>query len=74
VGKSCIDYVAMNGADIDSAGLKAGDRVRVTQTGESVELTLRSDDRLAGGCARVPLCAATARLGDLFGEISVERA
>jgi NADH-quinone oxidoreductase subunit G len=74
VGQNCTDYVSMNGTDIDQAGLKAGERVSVSQTGARVELTLRRDDRLASGCARVPLCASTARLGDLFGEISVERA
>ena len=72
VGQGCIDYVAMNGTDIEAAGLKAGDQVRVTQTGDSVVLTLRRDDRLASGCARVPMSPATARLGDLFGEIRVE--
>ncbi len=72
VGKDCIGYVAMNGADIDRAGLTPGSQVRVTQTGDSAVLTLRRDDRLAAGCARVPVCAATARLGDLFGGIRVE--
>jgi len=72
VGQNCVGYVAMNGADIDDAGLQAGSPVRVTQTGDSVMLTLRRDDRLARGCARVPVSAATARLGDLFGDIRVE--
>ena len=74
VGKSCIGYIAMNGSEIERAGLQPGDQVRVTQTGESAVLTLRRDDRLASGCARVPLSPATARLGDLFGEIRVEKA
>jgi NADH-quinone oxidoreductase subunit G len=71
-GKNCTGYVSMNGKDIEEAGLKPGAMVRVTQNGESVILPLRRDDRLASGCARVPLGPSTARLGDLFGEIRVE--
>ncbi len=74
VGKDCIGYVAMNTFEIDRAGLKPGDSVRVIQNDECAILTLRLDDRLASGVARVPLCDATARLGDLFGEIRVEAA
>ncbi|MBU3736727.1 MAG: NADH-quinone oxidoreductase subunit G, partial [Methylobacterium sp.] len=73
-GKTCIGYIAMNGSEIERAGLEPGDQVRVTQTGDSAVLTLRRDDRLASGCARVPLSPATALLGDLFGEIRVEKA
>jgi NADH-quinone oxidoreductase subunit G len=72
VGKDCVGYVAMNGADIENAKLTVGSSVRVTQSGESVVLPLRRDDRLARGCARVPASPATAMLGDLFGEIRVE--
>ncbi len=73
VGKDCVGYVSMNGADIDTIGLTAGENVRVTQANESVVLPLRRDDRLAQGCARVPVGPSTARLGDLFGDIRVEK-
>lgn len=73
VGRDCVGYVSMNGADIDTIGLTAGENVRVTQANESVVLPLRRDDRLAQGCARVPVGPSTARLGDLFGDIRVEK-
>ncbi|MCK6426750.1 MAG: NADH-quinone oxidoreductase subunit NuoG [Burkholderiaceae bacterium] len=56
-------------------GLKAGDAVRITQGGESVTLPAELDAGMASGTVRVPSgVAATARLGALFGPLSVLRA
>jgi NADH-quinone oxidoreductase subunit G len=56
-------------------GLKAGDRVRVRQDGGEAVLEVALDEGLADGVLRVAAAhPATARLGAMFGEISVERA
>ncbi|TSA50984.1 MAG: NADH-quinone oxidoreductase subunit G, partial [Nitrosomonadales bacterium] len=64
---------AMNAALLAKLGLQEGDAVRVTQSGGSVQLPVSRDDQVSDGCVRVPVCAATLALGDLFGEITVER-
>ena len=54
--------------------LRVGDRVRVTQDGQSVELEVARDDRLAEGVVRVSAAhPATAALARQFGAIEVER-
>jgi len=64
-----------NGAVLARLGLKAGDRVRVRQDGGEALLDIAVDDRLADGVLRVPAAhPATAALGAMFGEITVERA
>jgi NADH-quinone oxidoreductase subunit G len=54
-------------------GLNSGDRVRVSGAGR-VELTVVGDDGVATGCVRVAAAhPATAALGPLTGDLSVER-
>jgi NADH-quinone oxidoreductase subunit G len=66
----------MNSALARELAVSAGDRVRVRQgdAGEAVlEVTL--DDALAAGCVRVAAGhASTSNLGEMFGQITVERA
>jgi NADH-quinone oxidoreductase subunit G len=65
----------MNAAAIARLGLAAGALVRVRQDGDAAVLELARDDGLADGCVRVASAhLATAALGPMFGEISVERA
>ncbi len=64
-----------NGAVLARLGLQAGDRVRVRQDGGEALLEVARDDALADGVLRVAAAhPATAGLGAMFGEISVERA
>jgi NADH-quinone oxidoreductase subunit G len=72
-GQTSIGIAAMNAAMMARFGLLEGDQVRVKQNGESVKLPVKRDDHVVDGCVRVPLCAETAQLGDLYGEISVEK-
>jgi len=72
-GKSSVGIAAMNSALMARLGLQDGDTVRVKQTGDGVKLPLRRDDRVVDNCVRVPVCAETALLGDLYGEITVEK-
>jgi NADH-quinone oxidoreductase subunit G len=65
---------AMNAAQLAKLGLTSGDTARVAQNGGSVLLQVKCDERVFDNCVRVPACAATVALGDLFGEISVEKA
>jgi NADH-quinone oxidoreductase subunit G len=56
-------------------GMNAGDSVNVTQGGETVKLPAVLDAGLAEGTVRIPAgVAATAKLGALFGAVSVVRA
>jgi NADH-quinone oxidoreductase subunit G len=73
-GKTSFGFVAVNGAELARLGLQEGGRARVTQSGASVELAVRRDDRVPDSCVRVPVCAATVALGDLYGIIEVEAA
>ncbi len=55
-------------------GVAAGDRVRVAQDGQAVELEAGRDDRLAEGVVRVPAAhVATSGLPRSYGAIDVER-
>jgi NADH-quinone oxidoreductase subunit G len=73
-GKSSVGFAAMNATLIAKLGVQPGEMVAVTQAGGRVSLPVRLDNGLADRCVRVPVCEATASLGDLFGEISVEKA
>ncbi len=73
-GQRSVGIVAMNGAMLMRLGLQDGDTARVRQQGEPVKLLVRRDDRVVDGCVRVPVCAETAMLGDLYGEMTVEKA
>jgi len=65
--------VHMNRALFEKLNLRNGDNVRVRQgTGEAV-LAAAIDERLPVDCVRLPAGPATARLGDMFGEVRVER-
>ncbi len=67
---------SMNSATAAELGLAAGAKVKLRQpgSGEAV-LELICDDALPAGCVRVPAAhAATAALGGMAGEITVERA
>ncbi|MDO8932398.1 MAG: molybdopterin-dependent oxidoreductase, partial [Rhodocyclaceae bacterium] len=68
----------MNAATLASAGVAAGDNVRV-RAGEGqvyeVQLVARLDAGVPDGCARIAAAhATTAKLGAMFGQITVERA
>jgi NADH-quinone oxidoreductase subunit G len=64
---------AMHSTTLAKLGLQDGDVVQATQSGVSVNLPVKRDDHVAEGCVRVPTCAATVALGDLYGEITVEK-
>ena len=64
----------MNAATLEQLGLRDGDEVIVRQGDGSALLQARCDDRLPVGGIRVAGAnRLTAGLGDLFGEIMVER-
>ncbi len=61
-------------ATLDSLGIASGERVRVRQGDASAELVALADETVAAGCVRVAAGhAATASLGPISGEISMER-
>ncbi len=64
----------MPGDLMDKLGIRAGDNVRLKQGDGEIQLAAAQDDKLPANCARVasghPLTAA---LGEMFGEIIVER-
>ena len=65
---------AMNGAMFSQLGLRAGDKVQITQGGGAAILVAARDDRLPAGCIRVPAAhPLTAALGGMFGTVTVER-
>ncbi|MDR2195242.1 MAG: NADH-quinone oxidoreductase subunit NuoG [Gallionellaceae bacterium] len=67
--------VSLNAADLARLGIKAGDTVKVSQGGDSIQLCVAVDDKLPGGAVRVPAGhAATAGLGAMFGAVTVEPA
>jgi NADH-quinone oxidoreductase subunit G len=64
----------LNPADLEKLGLADGAEAVVRQNGGSVRLKVQADSRVAPGCVRVLAARAeTAALGDLFGEIVIER-
>ena len=65
----------MSGATLARLGIGNGDMVKVRQGQGEVLLPARCDETVPGACVRVAAAyASTAVLGDLFGEITVERA
>ncbi|HRP74744.1 MAG TPA: NADH-quinone oxidoreductase subunit NuoG [Rhodocyclaceae bacterium] len=61
-------------ATLAGMGVVSGDRVRLKQGTASTELAVVADDCVAAACVRVPAAhAATASLGPMSGEISMER-
>jgi NADH-quinone oxidoreductase subunit G len=72
---SATPVAAMNAQQLTSLGIEDGAMVLVKQGSVSLRLTARRDDHVPTGCVRLPgAMAETAVLGDLYGEISVERA
>ena len=71
--KTGFGHAAMNAALLAKLGLSEGENARVTQAGVSIELPVRRDDRVYDDCVRIPVCTETAALGDLFGELTVEK-
>ena len=56
-------------------GLKSGDPVRVRQGAGEAMLLAKLDKNVPDGCVRVAAAhVSTAVLGEMFGQISVERA
>ena len=65
---------AMNGVLFSELGLRAGDRVQITQSGGTALLAAARDDRLPAGCIRVPAAhPLTAALGGMFGTVNAGR-
>ena len=64
----------LRGDSMAALDISVGDRVRVTQDGQSIELEAARDDRLAEGVVRVSAAhPATAALARQYGAIDVER-
>ena len=63
----------MNRALFEKLGLRNGDHVRVRQgSGEAVLATV-IDEHLPADCVRLATGPGTAQLGDLFGDVRLER-
>jgi NADH-quinone oxidoreductase subunit G len=61
-------------ATLAALGIEAGAKVRLKQGNASAELVVTGDDTVAAGCVRVAAAhPATAALGPMCGDISVER-
>ncbi len=66
--------VSMHGSELVKLGVASGNTVNVVQNGVAVPLKIVADDKLPAGVARVPAGhPATALLGAMFGNITVER-
>jgi NADH-quinone oxidoreductase subunit G len=66
--------VRLNPAAAAGLGVGAGDKVRVTQGGASVELEASLYDAVPEGCIWLPTAVAgTEKLGEGFGAVSVEK-
>jgi NADH-quinone oxidoreductase subunit G len=64
----------MPGDLMDKLGIRAGDNVRLKQGKGEVQLPAARDDKLPANCVRVAGAhPVTAALGEMFGEIVVER-
>ena len=69
-----VPAVHMNRALFEKLGLRDGDNVRVRQGGGEAVLGSVIDERLPANCVRLATaCPETARLGDMFGEVRLER-
>ena len=59
---------------MDTLGISSGDNVRLKQGEGEVQLPAARDDKLPANCVRVASAhPRTAALGEMFGEILVER-
>jgi len=72
-GKHSVGFAGLNSRLLSKLGLQEGDIVRLTQNGDSIKLPVRRDDGVFDNGVRVPVSAETALLGDLYGEITVEK-
>ena len=72
-GQSSIGMAGMNSNLMQQLGLQDGEMVRVRQDGDSIKLPVHRDEHVFDNCVRIPVCAETALLGDLYGEITVEK-
>jgi len=62
------------GSLVEKLGLRAGDRISITQDGGRTVVPYGRDDRLPAGCVRFGAgFAESASLGNLFGEVELER-
>ena len=67
--------VGLNTVSAEQLGLATGSKVKVKQGDGEVILDLVIDSRIPVGCVRVSAAhASTSMLGEMFGQISVERA
>lgn len=70
-----VPQARMAAATLAQLGLAAGDSVKVSQGNGEARLLAALDEAVPPGCVRVAAAhTSTARLGDMFGSISVERA
>ena len=64
----------MPGDLMDKLGIRAGDNVRLKQGDGEIQLPAAQDDKLPANCVRVASAhPTTAALGEMFGQIVVER-
>ena len=66
--------VTISNNDLAKLNWQQGDLIRVTQNGGDLVLPVKGVNHLANGCALIPICEETAMLGDLFGEVVLEKA
>ena len=68
-------HVGLNSKTFADLGVKEGDAVRVTQGSESVDLPVTLEANLALGVVRVSAgTSASAKLGSMFGPVTVSKA
>ena len=68
-------FVGVSASEWDRLGLHAGNAVRVSQGDASAVLPARLDESLAPRAVRIPAGhPATATLGAMFGDVTVEKA
>ncbi len=69
------NQVGLGQALFNELGLKEGDAVRVTQGGQSVDLPVTLEANLAKGAVRISAgTMASAKLGSMFGPVTVSKA
>ena len=69
------NQVGLDQALFNELGLKEGDAVRVTQDGQSVDLPVTLEANLAKGAVRISAgTMASAKLGSMFGPVTVSKA
>ena len=69
------NQVGLGQALFNELGLKEGDAVRVTQSGQSVDLPATLEANLAKGAVRISAgTMASAKLGSMFGPVTVSKA